>query len=278
MKPNTQFAVLLEDILACGQEITARNSITRRKCNLVATFKETPLVTLRKTAWKFALREFEWFMSGSSNINDLHPSVHHWWSPWADKNGEIKNNYSKQFRDFAGRDVFRGHTGGVVRCDQVVYLIKSLKNHPYSRRAVITTWNTADMVQPETPITNCHGSLIMVNVDLQNRVNLTMVQRSADMVLGLPHNLIQYWSFIHYLAHQSGRKVGEFTWFGHDAHIYQDHIDVAHEIIDAVHNGDHANVMPELVYNPTSEDFKADDFTMKNDVKPVVTTKIKMTV
>lgn len=276
MKPNAQFAVLLEDILACGEEITTRNSVTMRKCNLMATFKQTPLVTLRKTAWKNALREFEWFMSGSNDIKDLHPSVHHWWEPWANESGYIHNNYSKQFRRFDGAGF--GPTMVPKSVDQIEYMINSLKNHPFSRRNVITTWHTHDMMSPVTPITNCHGTLIMAGVDLKDRVNLTMVQRSADMVLGLPHNWIQYWAFIHYLAHQSGRKVGEFTWFGHDNHIYQDHEMVAHEIIDAVHNGDHADVMPKLVYNPTSDDFKADDFTMENDVKPVVTTKIKMTV
>src|SRR5690606_12956522 len=111
-------------------------------------FTELPLVTIRKTAVKNALREMEWFLSGSSNINDLHPSVRPWWTPWVDKDGEIKNNYSRQFRKYGGT------------LDQISTLIEGMKSHPYSTRNLVTTWNSIEMIDPDTPITNCHGTVI----------------------------------------------------------------------------------------------------------------------
>jgi thymidylate synthase len=233
------------------------------------TFTRTPLIAIRRTAWKSALREFEWFMSGSNNIKDLHPSVHKWWEPWANLEGNIVNNYSQQFKKFHGR-----LDSPII--DQVEYLKESIVEHPYSRRAVITTWNTADMVSLATPITNCHGTTIQAFVEPRdNTLHLTMYQRSSDMVLGLPHNLIQYWAFLQYLAHHGGRGVGSFTWIGGDCHIYDNHVDMAKRMISE-------SIEPleeiELVYNPTSEEFLADDFTLSAKYDPIIKESLEMTV
>lgn len=270
---DVQFAQMLQSIMLYGNEIETRNSKTKRLINQAARFESTPLISVRRTAWKNALREFEWFMSGSNNINDLHEKVRHWWEPWADESGFIHNNYSKQFRKFEGSGF--GPVKNHHSVDQIEYMIETLKNHPNSRRNVITTWHTHDMLNPITPITNCHGSMIQVFVEPDNSVHLTMYQRSSDMVLGLPHNFIQYWAFLMYLAHQSGKKVGTFTWIGGDCHIYENHYDMTNKIITQAHS---IKDTPQLVYNPTSESFKADDFSLSSEYNPVIKENLKMTV
>src|SRR5690606_26897284 len=125
---------------------------------------------------------------GSEDIKDLHPSVRPWWEPWANIEGQVLFNYSDQFRAFAGTD------GRVV--DQIEYLIDGIKNHPYSRRNVITTWNAADMTNPACPITNCHSTVTQAFVNPDNSLHLVTYQRSVDVICGLPHNWIQYWSFL----------------------------------------------------------------------------------
>lgn len=266
---DVAYLEMVEEIRDSGTQIESRNAKTFRLTNQMITFVKTPLITLRRTAWKNALREFEWFMSGSNDINDLHESVKHWWKPWANEKGKILNNYGEQLRTFSGYN----------SCvDQVQYMIDTLKNDPYSRRNVITTWNTADMIAPKTPITNCHGSLIMAAVDPNDTIKLTMVQRSCDMMLGVPHNWIQYWAFLLYLAHQSGRKVGSFTWIGHDCHLYPDHVDVIKDMRKAYDENRHTYEIPELIYTPSSDEFKADDFRLSCDYKPLVKKSLKMTV
>jgi thymidylate synthase len=220
---------------------------------------------VRRTAWKNALREMEWFLSGSNNINDLHEKVRHWWEPWANNAGHINNNYSIQLKSFVGRDT-------VV--DQVKYMIDTLINHPNSRRNVITTWNTADMTSMITPITNCHGTVIQAFVEPGDKLCLTMYQRSADIVLGVPHNWIQYWAFMQYLCYQTGLRLGNLTWLGGDCHIYQDHYEMANKIID------HEDVtdIPHLEYNPSGDIFKAEDFSLDGKYKPLINENLKMTV
>lgn len=262
------YADLVQECLTLGEEVTTRNSDVFRIIVKTLAFNSTPLISARKTAWKSCLREWEWFMSGSNNLNDLPESVKPWWKPWADKDGEIWGNYSKQFR------TFYGYAGQWV--DQIQRFIGGIYGHPFSRRNVITTWNTCDMVNPWCPITNCHGTIIQAFVDTANRLDLVMYQRSVDVVCGLPHNWFQYWAFLLWLAHRTGRGVGKFTWIGGDIHIYSKHVELARAIC-AVVKTDKINT-PNLLYTPTGEEFKADDFSLDGEYKPVIETRAEMVV
>lgn len=259
------FQTAIQNILEFGSKVTTRNDEVLRLTNEIYSFRETPLVSIRRTAWKSALREMEWFLSGSNNIGTLHPTVHKWWKPWINLAGEVAYNYSRQLRKFMG------YNGAV---DQIQLLIDGITNHPYSRRNVITTWNTSDMVH--APITNCHGTLIQCFVNPEdNTLDMTMCQRSADMMLGVPHNWIQYWAFLLWLAHRTGREVGQLTWFGTDCHIYTPHLDMAKRVVNTKLD---LTESPELIYTPTSEDFKAEDFTLSAPYKVIIDEKLEMVV
>lgn len=262
---DDQYAGILRDCLG-GERVTTRNSEVRRAIGLVAEFDRTPLVCVRRTPWRLALREMQWFLSGSSNVADLHPSVRHWWAPWADAEGEVRNNYGSQFRRFAGR-------GGDF--DQIEHLIAGVRDHPYSRRNVATTWNPADMADAATPITNCHGSLISAHVGEGGRLSLVMVQRSADVVVGLPSNWLQYAAFHLWLAARVGRPVGTLIWFGLDVHVYEAHLEIAHRMLD---RSAECGEGPALAYTPTSEDFLADDFSLAGGYAPLIDEKVGMII
>jgi thymidylate synthase len=263
MEANIEFRKLIKKCVLEGDLVEARNaSCYRAKTVQNILFNRTPLVTIRPTAWKNALREMEWFLSGSSDINDLHPNVRHWWEPWADTNGLIYNNYSKQFRHYNGR------------FDSIAALISGIQNHPNSRRHVITTWNTEEMYNTNTPITNCHGSLIECIVN-DGVLNLVMVQRAADVVLGLNHNWIQYWALLMYLAYHTGLTIGHFEWVGIICDVYADHIEVSNKIL--LHN-EFMDKCPDLGYFPSSDKFLADDFALSAKPNYIYTDKLKMSV
>jgi thymidylate synthase len=270
------YACLIDEALK-GAYIKTRNSNTFRVRNFQTTFETTPLICARRTAWKSALREMEWFLSGSNNINDLHPSVHKWWKPWANESGFIHNNYGKQLRSFdgAGFGPVKVHNS----VDQIQYMIDTLKNNPHSRRNVITTWHTHDMVSPNTPITNCHGTVIQAFVE-NGELHITMYQRSADIVLGLPHNWIQYWAFMMWMSVRTGLCAGTLTWIGGDCHIYEDHSELAGHISNVVFDyPNYGKIVPvDLYYIPTSKEFKADDFSLSGDYNPVIKKSPKMIV
>lgn len=267
---DVQYADLISRILATGQEVVTRNARVKRLFAEKAVFVSTPLVAARRTAWKNALREWEWFMSGSCDIADLHPSVRPWWAPWVRDDGLVLNNYSTQFRYSCGRGNDQDNP-----FDQLRYLIDGIRNHPCSRRNVVTTWNTSEMADKRTPLTNCHGTVIQAFVNPDNSLHLVTYQRSADVVCGLLHNWIQYWAFFLWLTHRTERTMGTFTWIGGDVHVYEQHWELARDIVAAVSQ---CSSTPQLVYTPSSDDFRADDFTLDVDYCPVVLTRAEMVV
>ncbi len=264
---DEQYANLIRACME-GPAVTTRNALCHRTICYPVRFTSTPLVCARKTAWRTCLREWEWFMSGSNRIADLHESVRPWWQPWADKCGYVPYNYSRQFRFQAGND-----DGNYF--DQIGYLIDSVRDHPNSRRAVITTWNTSDMTRPDCPITNCHSSLVQAFVEPDgNTLHLKTYQRSADVICGVPHNWLQSWAFLMWLAHLTGRQVGSLMWEGGDCHVYDAHWSVANRVL-GVSNFAPA---PELIYTPTSDDFRAGDFTLSCEYLPTLTDRAEMIV
>ena len=266
---------LLQTVSDCGDLVETRNHLTKSCFDLdPLTFTKTPLVTLRKTAWKLALREMEWFMSGDMKCPDeLLP----WWQDQL-TNGMYRGGYSHQYRR-------SGYTGTF---DQIQYLLKGLRNNPNSRRLVMTTWNPSDMAHitelnhnKATPAC-CHGSMIHLFVR-EGRVYMTHYQRSADLLLGIIHNWCQYWALLMYFARHSELQVGSLRVLLGDAHIYQEdsHIEAVKQLL-------RIPVQPEvdnsfnLLYNPVVQstgvpEFKAGDFVMAGVIpEPRVLTKPKL--
>ncbi len=262
---DAHYLPLLRALLDRGSVVETRNSKCRRIFGHSCRFDRTPLVSARRTAWKNALREWEWFMSGSNDINDLHESARHWWRPWADRQGRLGQNYSVQFR--------RATADHGVTADQIALLIHGVKNHPFSRRNVIATWHPAEMWLGMTEPTTCHNTATQAFVEPDRSLHLVTYQRSADVVCGLPHNWIQEWAFLLWLAHRTGTTVGSLTWVGGDVHQYEAHADLAGRLVQV-----DPRASPELVYAPTSEAFRADDFSLSGEYEPASIEKAEMVV
>lgn len=223
---DSQYASLIDTCIIQGERIQTRNSVAYRVFAprpLVLT--AFPLVQIRKTAWKKALRELEWFMSGQSECPE---ELKDWWAGQLNPAGHLIDGYPWQFRSFSGKYV------GAESFDQIAFVLDALRNNPYSRRILLTAWNPVEMAaitkvneNPNTP-TTCHGTMIQYSVSPDRdgkptTLNAYHFQRSADLLLGLPHNLVQHWALLTYFAHHAGLKVGELTYQVGDAHIYDEH-------------------------------------------------------
>ena len=258
---------LIARVCRDGDLVIARNAPTRRIFDAdPVTFYETPLVTIRKTAWRMALREMEWFLSGEPECPvELLP----WWKDQLHPIGAYFNGYGKQLRDW--REHF----------DQINYLIDGLKAHPTSRRHILTTWDASEMADitftnqnPATPAC-CHTTLAQFFVRA-GALHMTSYQRSADLLLGVPHNWIQTWALLLWLGHQTGLSTGSLRWLLGDAHLYQEdsHLQCATEILAA-----HPSACTlKLVYYATNRrDFSAADFEMIGEIpEPQATTRPKL--
>ena len=272
---NQKYVCILKEIINAGDLVTTRNHEVYSSFNLPnVTFTTTPLVTLRKTAWKKALREMEWFLSGNTKCPD---ELLDWWNGQLDISGDLLDGYGGQLRTSTFYDWKLADRNNF---DQVKFIQDALKHNPNSRRLLMTTWNAGEMAHiteandnPNTP-TCCHSIIVQFFVR-NGRLSMKSYQRSADMLLGVPHNWIQSWAMLMWFAHHAGLKVGSMTWMWGDAHIYNEpsHVDTAETMIRFYTGMDEVK----LVYTPTSTDFKASDFTIEGEIPdPIVTTRPKL--
>ena len=111
--------------------------------------------------------------------------------------------------------------------DQITILIENIRKNPNSRYHVLTAWQPdtflpgiPEMLKGQAALPACH-MLVQFNVREGRYLDLTMCQRSADIVLGVPFNIASYSLLCHIIAHQTNLIPGTFTWFGNSVHIYQ---------------------------------------------------------
>lgn len=205
-----QYLELLRHTLINGVETEDRTGTGTRRVfgtNMRFDLNEGfPLVTTKKMFFRGVKEELLWMLSGSTNTNDLPKKVRHWWSPWADNDGELGPIYGKQFR------------GGI---DQVANVIDSIKSDPFSRRHVISLWNPADIDMMALP--PCHGVVIQFFVSNDRKLSCLMHQRSGDMFIGVPVNIAFYALLTHMIAQVCDLKVGELVHNIGDTHIYLNH-------------------------------------------------------
>jgi thymidylate synthase len=264
---------LLQEVQTSGDKVLTRNSEVVSHFNLPnVTFTEFPLVTLRKTAAMKSVREMEWFLGGDAKCP---ASLLDWWSGQLDKYGNLESGYSDQFRSF--------DNGAVGGFDQVDFILAALKSNPNSRRLLMTVWHPADMANItevngnlNTP-TCCHSIVIQFFVR-EGSLHMKTYQRSADMLLGVPHNWVQSWAMLMYFAAQSNLKVGSMTWMWGDAHIYQEesHLEAVRQLLE-LKDTLLIDQEVELFYEPSGEGFLASDFMILGAVPaPLVTIRPKL--
>jgi thymidylate synthase len=179
--------------------------------------KEFPIMTLRKTFLKTAIKELLWiWQKKSNNIKDLDAHI---WDSWADENGSIGKAYGYQL------GIKHKYKEGYF--DQVDKVLYDLKHDPASRRIMTNIYNHHDL--SEMGLSPCAYSMTF-NVS-GNRLNAILNQRSQDMLAANNWNICQYAVLVHMIAQVCNLEVGELVHVIADAHIYDRHIPIIEELI-----------------------------------------------
>lgn len=228
-----QYQDLIKDIFENGYETDDRTGTgtialfgTKLRWDLTKGF---PAVTTKKLAWKACIAELLWFLSGSTNVNDLrliqHDSLIQGKTVWDENyenqakdlgyhSGELGPIYGKQWRDF----------GGV---DQIVEVIDRIKKLPNDRRQIVSAWNPAELKYMALP--PCH---MFYQFNVRNGyLDLQWYQRSVDVFLGLPFNIASYAALVHIVAKMCNLIPGDLIFSGGNTHIYMNHVEQCKEIL-----------------------------------------------
>ena len=164
-----------------------------------------PLLTTKTVFFKGLAYELLWFLKGSTNVRWLQEHNVHIWDEWADENGDLG-----PAPDDPNRTI-----------DQISNVLDLIRNHPDSRRMVVSAWNPAEVENMALP--PCHALFQFYVAD--GRLSCQLYQRSCDMFLGVPFNIASYSLLTLMMAQQTGLEPGEFVWTGGDCHVYDNHID-----------------------------------------------------
>ena len=110
------------------------------------------------------------------------------------------------------------------RNDQLKKVIEQLRSNPSSRQAWITIYDgkEKDDYQYDTPCTLSIGFDIRPEIG-EDRLNMTVIMRSNDLVFGFCNDQYCFSKLHEMVANELGLKVGQYTHFAHDLHIYERH-------------------------------------------------------
>jgi thymidylate synthase len=218
------------------------------------------------------LKELLWFISGSTDNNILKNQNVNIWN--GNANREFLNNrglhhlvendlgpiYGHQWR-FWNAKYFNCYTNYDNKgIDQLQQIIDSLNDdkEKYSRRLILSAWNPEQLDDMALP--PCH-IVSQFYVNSEDELSCSLYQRSGDIGLGVPFNILSYSFLTYLLAKHCGLKAKSFHHFIGVAHIYEEHVAELREQLDNC-------LYPSPIVNITKKDnindYNLEDFKIKN--------------
>ena len=247
-----QYLDLLRRIRETGVQKTDRTGVgtlsifgSQSRYDLSAGF---PLLTTKKVHLKSIIYELLWFISGDTNIKYLKDHGVSIWDEWADGNGDLGPVYGHQWRSWPTPE---GKT-----IDQLSNVVDQIKNHPDSRRMLVSAWNVGEVERMALPPCHCLFQFYVA----EGKLSCQLYQRSADTFLGVPFNIASYALLTLMLAQVCGLEPGEFIHTTGDTHLYLNHLEQADLQLSR-----EPRPLPTMKLNPAVKsifDFKYKDFEL----------------
>lgn len=248
-----QYLSLLNRILTEGATKTDRTGTgtmsvfgNQMRFNLADGF---PLLTTKKLHLKSIIYELLWFLRGDTNVHYLQEHGVRIWNEWADENGDLGPVYGHQWRSWPD------YNGGTI--DQIQNVLDLIRNHPDSRRMIVSAWNPAEVEQMALPPCHCLFQFYVAD----GKLSLQLYQRSADTFLGVPFNIASYALLLQMMAQVSGLEPGEFIHTTGDTHLYLNHLNQARLQLTRT-----PRPLPKMRINPDVKnlfDFHYEDFQLE---------------
>lgn len=244
-EPDNQYKGLLREILDNGIETETQQGV--RAITHIAPkplrFRFDngfPLITERNmspdtsqklpvTIWQQAIAEICCFINGGRTVKELEDFGCYWWDMWATpekcakrglETGDLgPGSYGAAFHDFPQTD------GGTY--NQFKNIIEQMKEMPHLRTHFISPWIPQYIIRgkgktQKVVVVPCHGWIHFRVLD--NKLTLHMFQRSGDVPVGVPSNMVQYSALLMMVAQVTGTQPYEYVHSFSDAHIYVDQL------------------------------------------------------
>jgi thymidylate synthase len=291
---DRQYKRLLREILQDGEKSEsahAEGSVThlystKMGFNLRNGF---PIITERTMAssgmpvppWQQAIGEIFAFVNGARTIKELESFGCTWWAPWGTEAKCTK-------RGLETGDLGPGSYGPAFSAvltpdgesfNQFEAILQQIKERPELRTHFISPWIPYYTARLEgrtqkVVVCPCHG-WIYLRI-LNNKINLVMIQRSGDVPVGVPANMVQYAALLLAIAHVTGYVPGVYVHDVVDAHIYENQIKNAYTLVKR-----ESRKFPAVrLLDPPDNlfDFRKENFVLGDDYNPHPGMKIPVAI
>lgn len=177
-----------------------------------------PLLTLRKIPVRLFCAEVVWMITGHKHLDFLRQFTKVW-DDFAEEDGTMETAYGYRWRHHFGRD-------------QLLDLISHLRDEPSSRQGVVVMWDPASdgLIAPKKKNVPCPFCWTANIID--GELNLHLIIRSNDMMLGNPHDTAGFALLQAMIAQELGVKPGKLTVSISHAHIYENHYEQVEQLLE----------------------------------------------
>lgn len=243
--PDSQYQDLLRRILNEGIEV---NPIQGEKAKMLMGLQLRydmkngfPVITERDMSDKFfnyALAEHIAFLNGAHTQEELQKFGCPFWKRWVTKEkcaifgleeGDLgPGSYGAAWANFP--------TAEGKPFDQIEHVVRQIKERPYLRTHLISPWIPQYTIQHEgltrkVVVAPCHGWIHIIAYPERKELRVHHFQRSSDLPVGVPFNIIQYAAFGLMLEHLTGYSFVEYVHTFSDVHIYESQYGKVEELI-----------------------------------------------
>ena len=250
--PTLNYHNLLADILHNGEDVynSRTGKTTRQVLNKTFTYDRLPLIFTKKVAVRSAVAEMLGYLKGCDSAADFralgtktwdaNANAEVWQSrPHCEGKDDMGRVYGVQGRSWRSVQYTPlGSMARIIRTDQLAKIIINLSDGTDDRGEILTFWNPGEFhLGCLRPCMYSHHFTLSDRSSDQPTLNLTSTQRSADVPLGLPFNMVQTWFLLSFIAQMTGCRVGKVTHHVVNAHIYEDQWEGVHEQISRIGEG-----------------------------------------
>lgn len=220
-KFEIDYAEMIAKVLNEGVDKVVRNGRTKSLFGMSLVVDDFinnfPVIQGRKMYPKGVFGEFAAMIRGPKHITDFTKWGCNFWNKWAKPDGSINIDYGNAWLDFNG-------------VNQIMQLKYALVNNPNDRRMIISSWRPN--VIPDLDLPCCHYSYQFHVAN--GKINMIWTQRSVDMMIGLPSDIIFAAIWLISLANEFFLQPGTIKMDFGDCHIYDEHKQGAMEYVQRV--------------------------------------------
>ncbi|PIY80676.1 MAG: thymidylate synthase [Candidatus Pacebacteria bacterium CG_4_10_14_0_8_um_filter_42_14] len=189
------------------------------------------------TIWRQAIGEIIAFMNGARTQAELEKLGVSWWSSWVTEKkchkrgletGDLgPGSYGAAFHDFP--------TAEGPTYNQFQNIVEQIRELPHLKTHFISPWIPQYTIRgkgktQKVVVCPCHGWIhLLVH---GNKLTLHMFQRSGDLPIGVPSNMVQYAALLMMIAEVTSLEPYEYVHTISDAHIYVDQVEAVKTMLE----------------------------------------------